>query len=228
MKNLTFTIILLVLLGTLATAFVLAEELTDVSQLETLETTNLEMQETASEIAEQTKDFNKVGFADIWRGNGWITNEEKGFLIYGFWAHQSYTKNRETDIKHLAFGKLKIAKVGNYKIIKENQTNLSDSIVFYVIPIGTKITRENAEANSVGTLSLNKDKEYADLVIWSGTLVLNSGANSGTYQLKMATIKNTIKPAVAKTFAGAMQDAKKAKSVSFWRKIQFWRNKNTK
>jgi hypothetical protein len=227
MKSLTLAIALLLLVGTFATAFVLAEEATEVSQLESVEATTSEIQEVTSEVAEQTQNFKRVGFTDIWRGNGWATNEEKGSLIYGFWAHQAYSKNGETDVKHLTFGKLKIAKVGSYRLVKTAQTDVTDSFEFYLIPLGTKITKDTAGANSVGTLSLNKDKEYTNLVTWSGTLQLNSGENQGSYEVKLGTIKNTVRPVVAKAAAGAIQDAKQAGKVSFWKRMQFWRNRNS-
>lgn len=224
MKSITLAIALLLLVGTFATTFVLAEEVTEVSQLESVETTTAETQESIDEIAEQTKNFKRVGFTDIWRGSGWMTDEDSGYLIGGFWAHQAYTKNGETDVKYFSFGKLRIAKVGNYRLVKTTDSEITESVDFYLVPLGIKVkTKEEAQTNSVGTLSLTKVLEYPSLVKWTGTLELNSGNIQGNYNVELGTIKNNVRPVVATAAAGALKDAKQAGRVSFWKRVQLWK-----
>jgi len=226
MKNLSLVITLLLLTCVFASSFVLGEEVIEVSQLESIESPVSEVQEVTSEVATQTKNFNRVGFTDIWRGNGWATSEEKGSLIYGFWAHQAYSINGETDTKHLTFGKINFVKGGSYRIVKKSQTDVSDYLEFYVLPLGAKEKITNPEANSLGTLSLYKEKEYSNLIMWNGTLVVNSGERQGTYQVELGTVKDVVRPEVARAAAGAVKDAKRTAKVSFWKRMQLRREAN--
>lgn len=230
MKRIVLVITLLLVAGIFATTFVLAEENTNtdvsqnVSQIETTEVTNQEMQETTSEIAEQTVKFKRIGFTEIWRGSGWITNDNNGYLISGFWAHQAYTKQNASDVKHLSYGRLHIAKVGNYRLVKTVQSEIAENIEFYLVPIGIKIKSvEEAQTNSVGTLSLTKISEYSNLVRWDGTLELKSGSAQGTYNVELGTVKYNVRPIVAAAAAGAIKDARQAGKISFWKRVQFWK-----
>ncbi|MEM3091325.1 MAG: hypothetical protein QXU39_01560 [Candidatus Pacearchaeota archaeon] len=222
MKSSTLVLTLVLFISIFATTFVVADEITEVSQLESIEATNSEIQEVTNEVAKQTQNFRKVGFIEIWRGNGWITNEENGYLIHGFWINQAYIKNGETDIKHLTFGKLKIAKLGNYKLVKKNETNITDSVEFYLIPLGKKLNEETAGKNPVGTLSLNKDKERNDLITWNGTLKLNLSGSQVIYDVKLGTIRKTIKPGFAKADAENIRGQKQAGKISLGKKMRFW------
>ncbi len=228
MKSIVLVIALLLVAGIFTTTFALAEENAnvsqDVSQIEATEITNQEMQETTSEIAEQTGKFKRIGFTEIWRGSGWITNDDKGYLIGGFWAHQAYTKQGDADVKHLSYGRLHIAKAGSYRLVKTTESEIGESVEFYLVPIGTKVRSiEDAQTNSVGTLSLNKVLEYTNLVRWDGTLELKSGSALGTYSVELGTVKYNVRPIVAAAAVGAIKDAKQAGKISFWKRVQFWK-----
>lgn len=215
MKNLALAMIFLLLSGIFVSSFALAEEIS-IEDISSLETNTSEIQESLNEINQQIESFKKVGFAEMWRGNGWINNKENGFLIHGYWINQDYTKTQETQIENFAFGKIKIERIGTYSIVKNNEKADSDRIEFYLLHPGTKVkpkTIDNNFKNFLGKLFLQKEAEYGKLVIWKGTLILNPGESQETYEVSLATLKNQLRPTTQ-----AQQ-----RRVSFWKKVQFWK-----
>jgi len=117
-----------------------------------------------------------------------------------------------------ATGKLHIGtgnKAAKYKLVKKE---INESYVkLYVLPINSSvqnIDETNAEIQKVGVLELTK-KAYVSLNLWTGTLVLDSGENAGTYNTYMASkTKNFNKPIVASA---------KSEKPTFWKRLVFWK-----
>ncbi|MEM3075165.1 MAG: hypothetical protein QW727_04465, partial [Candidatus Pacearchaeota archaeon] len=108
-----------------------------------------------------------------------------------------------------------------------NETNVTDSVEFYLIPLGKKLTGETSDKNPVGTLSLNKDKERDNLVTWTGTLKLDLSGSQRIYEVKLGTIKNTIRPGFVKAANGKFQESKQAGKISVWKKMRFLKGNQT-
>ncbi len=172
----------------------------------------------AEEIVNQTNHIpvaKRVGFANMRLGTGWIVGEENtGYLINGFWIHQAYAKKEvksNTEIKSMSYGRLKIAKIGNYRLVKTNDTKIEKGVNFYIIPIKQKSkSLQEAKENSVGVLSLKKEREYSNFIKWTGKLILTSGDKKGNYKVELGTIKKAINPVlIAEGYSKAKKNKEK-------------------
>lgn len=216
MKQINLALILILISSILASTFALAQE--ELSEISQVEVSSNDLEESIKEVNEKTGNFKRVGFADVWRGNGWISNSDKGYLISGLWAHQAYSRNES--LKHLFLGRLFIAKVGNFRLIKTTESDSNTSLEFYVVPMRTNVKNlEEAKTNSAGTLSLTKTSDYSNMAVWSGTLVLNSGDVKETYTVSLATSKHNIKPSIGEKVKETKQETRK----SFWQKMNIWK-----
>jgi len=198
-----------------------------------------EIEETLEELEKSqiSKEFKRVGFVKVWRGNGWITSEEQGKLMNGYWVVQRLAKiNGETEEVEetktvRTLGKINIAGAGNYKLVKSSTDDgNNDSIVFDVIPmnerkagISPEETNSETTEDHTGILTLNKEKEYNNLVVWKGVLEFNEGILQGSWNVQLATDVKTMRAAKAVAIANAV----KAGRVSFFERLKFWKSAKT-
>ena len=177
-----------------------------------LEPTEIETEdiEVSLQKVEAVEVYKRIGFAKVWRGNGWIDNNQEGYqegyLISGFWASQKFAKvsisDKEIDdVKTIrAYGTLRIARDQTYRLIRapttEGKEN-ANSVSFYVIPLNKKRYLEEAELSrdAVGKLVLNKKEEFKGLTTWDGTLSFEKGNLVGSWDVELGTDVNVIKPA---------------------------------
>lgn len=180
----------------------------DASEIETTEIETDEVEELLEEV-EAVKGFKRVGFAKTWRGHGWISNDDEGHLISGFWASQKFAKintaNKEVEgIKTIrAFGRLRIAGAGVYRLIRAPTTEEIEnvnSVSFYVISMNKKVYAEESELirDSVGKLVLKRREELKGLTIWDGTLSFESGILQGSWDVELGTDVHVVRPAQIK------------------------------
>jgi hypothetical protein len=233
MKAQLFLVVALLVSSIFATAFAIAEETSiDIENLSTISTNSTDVENALNETENHIGNgqYKRLGFTTILRGSGWATDSDDGFLVSVFWLNQKYYKDNEKNSKTASFGELKIIGVGNYKLVRTtDESNLTTNATenkynFYLVPNGLKTRNTNeSKDNSVGNLTLTKEKEYSNFVKWSGTIKLDSGAKEGSYDVELATVKDTVKPVVAAAVAGAMKDVKKEAKTSFWSKMKFWK-----
>jgi len=186
--------------------------------------------------------YGKLGFATVLKGTGWITSKNgnesnnEGYLIAGLWVSQRFAKiNNETGnvtdtgiVRQI--GRLNIAGIGLYKLVKIGSSNNSttsenetaNSISFYVIPVKAKILDlDETESKSVGTLSLEKKAETSSgLIIWEGTLIIDDENIDGSFDVDLATIKSTVNPGKANQISNLKNSGK----IPFWKKFFSWQN----
>lgn len=180
----------------------------DVSEIETTEIETDEVTELLQEV-EAVPGFKRVGFAKTWRGHGWINNDDEGHLISGFWASQRFAKINTADkeveeVKTIrAFGRLRIAGFGVYRLIRAPTTEeieSANSVSFYVIPMNKKVYAEESELarDSVGKLVLTKKQGLKGLTIWDGKLNFESGNLQGSWEVELGTDVHVVRPAQIK------------------------------
>ncbi len=152
--------------------------------------------EEALEKVKEFEDKRKLGFAESWRGSGYIQNGEKGFLISAFWTLQKFA-DKEDDAKkpetivERAFGNLKVAKTGNYHLSMTERTE--NSITFEVVSEVPKDSTQK-KPDEIGTLVLKKKTELIGLTIWEGTLEFSNGKLVGSWQVELITDTHVVKP----------------------------------
>lgn len=202
----TIFLVFLLTLGLFAFAFINAEEeAEDIQEIEFAGISSEDIQQTINNDTETPKDYKRIGIMSITRGNGWIENSQKGFLIDGFWINHRLIKidkeQKEIAGKEISknLGRLKIAGHGNYKLVKIDETsnansisNLSRTITFDVIPMNQKkyLSSNESKKDSIGKLILTKDKDYGNMALWSGTLLFNNDGLStinGNWNVKLAS-----------------------------------------
>ena len=181
--------------------------------------------------ASMSSKLRRVGFSIFGRGFGSVNNDTDGHLATVVWASQRFAlfdKNsnqtvNQTEVR--TFGKLRIATVGTYDLYRyEGNEENSSTMKFYVIQEGKgKVTAENAEASSVGVMTLNKEESYKGLTQWEGTIDMDS---SSDWQIDMSTDSTAVKPlqGKVKNSAGVESDATvdadlPGVRVGFWKRI---------
>ncbi|MCK5149792.1 hypothetical protein KAJ87_02610 [Candidatus Pacearchaeota archaeon] len=180
----------------------------DASEIETTEIETEEVEELLEEV-EAVPGFKRVGFAKTWRGQGWISNDDEGHLVSGFWASQRFAKINTADneveaVKTIrAFGRLRIAGAGVYRLIRAPTTEeieSATSVSFYVIPMNKKVYAEESELarDSVGKLVLTRREALKGLTIWDGTLNFESGNLQGSWDVELGTDVYVVRPAQIK------------------------------
>lgn len=177
------------------------EEAIDVEKLLSEEVTEEEIEEAIREMDEAHR-YKRLGFTKIWKGQGWIENEEEGYLIDGFWlVHGVATITADSETaesnqnKFWAMGRLKIGNTGMYKLIKVSETadiaesiETTGSVTFQVVPLTAKITTvDSVESESIGTLVLTKQNQYDELTTWNGRLTFESGKFRGNWDVELGT-----------------------------------------
>lgn len=109
-----------------------------------------------------------------------------------------------------------------FKLVKKDMTNTSVS--FYVLPVNEKrfLNSSDAASAAVGTLTLDK-KQYPDLTLWTGSLVLNSGNNAGTWNVELASKTKAVKSQEAGKGNQGESNKQEGKKTGFWDKLKFWK-----
>jgi hypothetical protein len=161
----------------------------------------------------------KIGFAEVLRGSGWATNSNEGSLISLVFVQQSFVEYNKTsnttsdsEIKR-SLGELLLSNLGHYKIVMSNDSsNLTDSMVFNVLPNAKEANLENSSQDSIGKLTLTKVSNFSNMETWTGSLVLENQ----TFDVNLATDSNTFK---------GKPNVDEGKKVGFWQRLMFW-NKN--
>lgn len=245
----TILAIVLLMSGIFAGAFALADD-TSTATVENVEDTAV-TGVTSGDVTTATQDIKdpkghkKIGFVKVIRGTGWIENGQDGTLITGFWASQKFAKtndnsNKTVVAKHL--GMIRIDGVGNYKLVKVNETETTeDKVSFYLIALGkkdyqsdtTSVDISSASANSVGILTLTRDKNLKNLNTWQGSITLNEGKYAGTWNVVLGTSSKVMNPQkMMKSDEGKRNIATGENSnttttekpkVGFFKRVQFWK-----
>ena len=202
----------------------------------TVDVEDVEVEGIGSDEIEETLDDlegadggKRIGFVKIWKIKGWLHNDEAGTLVNGFWLSHRVTSVDEagdsSDVSVIkAFGKLHIIGAGNYRLVKkQDASGENGTISFYVIPMNKKrnyADNEVASNDAVGVLTVSVEKEYKGLTTWAGELIFDEGRYKGIWNVEIGTTVKTMKPRQA----AALADAHKAARISFWKRIQFWKN----
>ncbi|MCD4770923.1 hypothetical protein K8R30_00725 [archaeon] len=177
----------------------------------------------------------RVGFANTWRGHGWIENGESGYHITGFWAVQKFAAldadmaSVENTRTGRTLGRLHVAGAGNYKLVRYNDDLTSeDSVDFQVISLNdkyppysdaedavegaTSASGEMLAGEVVGKFTLTKKASYVGLTTWKGLLVLDSGDLSGEWDVEFATTLKRVRQNVPGPVVKGVQEIRAARS----------------
>jgi len=171
--------------------------------------------------AETAKGFKKVGFAKIWRGHGWISNNDEGHLISGFWISQKFAKidvaNKKIEKKTVrTYGRLRIAGEGIYRLVRaptNEEIENTSSVSFYVIPLNRKIYAKEDELmkDAVGKLVLNRKDKFKGLTIWNGNLDFDGRKLHGSWKVELGTDLHIIRHSQVKRIRAVIGKLKKAR-----------------
>jgi hypothetical protein len=192
-----------------------------VSQIKPIEIETEDVEVSLQEV-EAVKGYKKIGFAKVWRGNGWIDNNQEGYLITGFWASQKFAKvnisNKEiANVKTIrTFGTLRIAKDQTYRLIRAPTTEEIEntkSVRFYVVLLNKKKYLEEADLarDAVGKLILDKKEKFKGLTTWDGTLSFKKGNLAGSWDVKLGTNVNAIQPAQVRKIRRVIGEVQKTR-----------------
>ena len=199
-----------------------AEEGTiSISEIDATKTEKEDIEASLQEVGE-VKGYKKTGFAKVWRGHGWISDNEKGYLISGFWASQKFAKNdvSNKEIKDMktirSYGILRIVKNKVYRLIMAQTTEEienANSVSFYVIPLNKKkyLKESDLSKDAIGKLVLNKKEQFKGLATWCGTLSFEEGNLKGSWDVELGTEMNVIKPEQAKKIRAIKGKVQKAR-----------------
>jgi len=150
-----------------------------------------QIQETIREF-ENEKSTMRIGFAKIWRGQGWIDNGQEGYLMHGFWINQAFTKKAESDALtasaedfkvEKAFGRMWIGQTPYHLIKAEDE----DQTIFYLHK--NSANKDNPEEDALGTLVLIQEESLENMIIWKGSLEFDRD----TWDVELATHVNSLK-----------------------------------
>lgn len=181
------------------------------------------------EYLNQKSDLKKAGFSKVWRGVGQINNDESGYLVSTIWVKQGLIETEENSseienyTKTRSFGFIRISDFGVYNLVRDTtDSNASeDSLRFYILPTSSKQLEPNAsKKESIGTLILNQDKEYPNLVIWTGTLAFESGDLKGSWDINLYTDNHIIRSLPEEASSG------QGKKIGFFNRLRFWKANN--
>lgn len=174
----------------------------------------------SSDVKDSLKDLQdkdnlkRIGFAESNAGTGWITDNSEGFVVGIAWVEQSFAQLNKTSGQvensniTKTIGRLSVESIGTYKLVLTSSSN--SSLTFDVFSQEDKPNLENA--TSIGTLTLNEKTSPSNLNVYDGTLTLNGGDISGTWDVNVATHSSTLK-------GNAFEGNKKG----FFQRLMFWR-----
>jgi hypothetical protein len=119
-------------------------------------------------------------------GSGWaIDDDKKGYLATMHWVSKVFVSKESPseDGKEVVRG---VARVGNMKFIfsSEGTPDTDNDKVFVVY------SNRGEGRTKAGTLTLEQQSRYGDVIVWEGKLALESGA---VYQVHIATKERTAK-----------------------------------
>ena len=116
--------------------------------------------------------------------SGFAISGDNGEPINGLWISHKFM--RKNGVVKKSTGRLSLGHgdgKNKFKLLLKEFTNNSAS--FYVFPIDSnleKVDRDNMTNTNIGTLNLDH-KKYTRIVVWTGKLVLNSGIQTGTWDV---------------------------------------------
>ena len=200
-------IIAMLMIGMFAGTLVIAQDSVTSDDVET-ELSSEEIDEALEEATEEEDSdkikHRRIGFAKIFRGFGSIDNDENGYLIEGFWITQKFaivdSENNETiESKERSNGLIKILGVGNFIIVKDTEASSETDLEFIITKSRRHISEDEAENNSIGTLSLTISEEFEGLTRWTGTLDIENDAISGTWDVELSTDDKAVRKRFGQT-----------------------------
>jgi len=104
--------------------------------------------------------------------------------VRALWVSHVFERNGTNATR--SAGRLEIGHGDEKSRFKLHLKEITDtSISFHVFPIDASLERVEKEGignSSVGTIALNY-KQYTNIVVWKGTLVLNEGKHSGSWDI---------------------------------------------
>lgn len=209
-KSIALALVSIMALSILASGFALAEdesEINDLTEISSGDTSNLDL---------GLQNVERFGLSKVTSAQGFATSDSTGYLVNALWARYSmlnisrgeldslrekYRGNPEAmqsalqelssrGIVNVSDGKLALGAGKDNQKFKLSLASSSDSsLVFNVFSISSDGKEGRTQ---VGTLTLTA-KDYAEMTLWTGSLVLNSGTNAGTYSVSLASKSGLMK-----------------------------------
>lgn len=205
--------------------------------------------ESASEVALNKTNKKQIGLTRVTYAQGWATSENTGYLSNLVWASSSYSNITQNDIKavreqykndkkgarmaladnvsqggvmKLSSGRLTLGTGREATIYKLTNKDFSNtSLTFDVYSL-------DKNSSSIGTLTLNA-KQYGNMTLWSGKLVINSGDKAGSYDVSYSAESRLTAMSAgngkAKGIEIAMEKGNGKKIGLFQKVFNFGRNK---
>jgi len=129
------------------------------------------------------KDFDREK-SRVTQFEGFALSGEKGDPVRALWVSHVFERNGTNATR--SAGRLEIGHGDEKSKFKLHLKEITDtSISFHVFPIDASLERVEKEGignSSVGTIALNY-KQYTNIVVWKGTLVLNEGKHLGSWDI---------------------------------------------
>lgn len=203
-KSIALAMVSLMALSILASGFALAESTSEISNVGDLSAGN------ANELSIESQDVAKVGMSKETYAQGFATSDSAGYLVNALWSKFSYLNISKNELQNIrdkyrndpagmqsalqelanrgivnsTIGRLSLGAGTSHQNFKLSLASSSDSSL--VFDVSSVYSDGSAGKDNVGTLTLTS-KDYSQMTLWTGTLVLRSGTNAGTYSVSLAS-----------------------------------------